>query len=247
MNTKNVVFALVTLSCLGAASVHAQAQEPKIDSATIARANKPILRRGELIGVLATTGIAMVFDKKLLNTIHDPHDAFGRSVSDFGNALGNGVYVYPTLLAASIVGKVMGSRGVYGVSSRALKSTLLAGVSVVVLKSLIGRERPFLHDDPFKFHPFNLHDSTNSFPSGHTTVAFALATSFAREIKGTWDDVLFYAMATTTAYARMHDNRHWMSDVVFGAGVGILSTRFIHRREAKLLMGKSVLGASVDF
>jgi membrane-associated phospholipid phosphatase len=102
-------------------------------------------------------------------------------------------------------------------------------------------------NSPFKFHPFNLHDSTNAFPSGHTTVAFALATSFAREIKGTWDDVLFYALATTTAYARMHDNKHWMSDVVFGAGIGILSTRFIHRREAKLLVGKSVLGASLEF
>ena len=247
MNTKHVVFVLVSLSSLGVASVQAQAQEPKIDSATIARANKPIFRKWEVIGVLGTTAIAMAFDKKLLNTIHDPHDSFGRGVSDFGNALGNGVYVYPTLLAASIAGKVIGSRAVYGVSSRALKSTLLAGASVIVLKSLIGRERPPISNDPFKFHPFNLHDSTNSFPSGHTTVAFALATSFAREIKGTWDDVLFYSMATATAYARMHDNRHWMSDVVFGAGLGITATRFIHRREAKLLVGKSVLGASLEF
>jgi membrane-associated phospholipid phosphatase len=247
MHTKNAVFVLVVLSGLGATSAQAQAQEPKIDSATIARANKPILRRGELIGVLATTGIAMAFDKKVLNTIHDPHDSFGRSVSDFGNALGNGVYVYPTLLVASIAGKAIGSRAVYGVASRALKSTLLAGVSAFALKFLVGRERPPVSDNAFKFHPINFKDSTNSFPSGHATVAFALATSFAREIKGTWDDVLFYTMATTTAYARMHDNRHWLSDVVFGAGVGILSTRFIHRREAKLLVGKSVLGASLEF
>jgi membrane-associated phospholipid phosphatase len=45
----------------------------------------------------------------------------------------------------------------------------------------------------------------------------------------------------------MHDNKHWMSDVVFGAGLGILSTRFIHRREAKLLLGKNVMGASLEF
>lgn len=247
VKTRNVLFVLLSLIGLGATSAHAQAQEPRIDSATIARANKPIFRKWEVIGVLGTTGLAMAFDKTLINKIHDPHDSFGKNVSKFGNALGNGLYVYPALLAASIAGKVAGSRGVYGVSSRALKSTLLAGVSVIIAKSIIGRERPFIHDDPFKFHPFNLHDSTNSFPSGHTTVAFALATSFAREIKGTWDDVLFYTMATATAYARMHDNKHWMSDVVFGAGLGITATRFIHRREAKLLLGKSVLGMSFDF
>jgi membrane-associated phospholipid phosphatase len=237
----------IFVALIAAPSLQAQAQEPKFDSATVARANKPLFRRGEVIGVLATTGIAMVFDKKLLNTIHDPHDSFGRTVSDFGNALGNPLYVYPPLLAAAIVGKAAGSRGLYGVSSRALKSTLVAGASVFLLKSLIGRERPPVSDDPFKFHPINFHDETNSFPSGHTTVAFALATSFAREIKGTWDDILFYSMATATAYARMHDNRHWMSDVVFAAGLGITATRFVHRREAKLLLGKHVLGASLEF
>jgi membrane-associated phospholipid phosphatase len=245
MRIRLIAFGLAAL--IAAQSLQAQAQEPKFDSATVARANKPIFRKWEVIGVLGTTGLAMVFDKKLLNTIHDPHDSFGRSVSDFGNALGNPLYVYPPLLVAALVGKAAGNRGIYGVSSRALKSTLLAGASVFVLKSLIGRERPPVSDDPFKFHPINFHDETNSFPSGHTTVAFALATSFAREIKGTWDDVLFYTLATTTAYARMHDNKHWMSDVVFGAGLGITATRFIHRREAKLLLGKHVLGASLEF
>lgn len=241
------VIPIIFAAMLSAQSLQAQAQEPKFDSATVARANKPIFRKWEVIGVLGTTALALAFDKPLLNTIQDPNDTFGRSVSDFGNALGNGLYVYPTLLAASIAGKVAGSRGVYGVSSRALKSTLLAGVSVIIVKSIIGRERPFVNNNPFKFHPINFKDKTNSFPSGHTTLAFALATSFAREIKGTWDDVLFYSMATATAYARMHDNKHWMSDVVFGAGLGITATRFIHRREAKLLLGKNVIGASVEF
>jgi membrane-associated phospholipid phosphatase len=239
--------AFVFAALISAQSLQAQAQEPRFDSATVARANKPIFRKWEVIGVLGTTGIAMAFDKTILNTLHDPHDSFGRSVSDFGNALGNGLYVYPTLLAAAVVGKVAGSRKVYGVSSRALKSTLLAGASVIIIKSLIGRERPFVSDNAFKFHPVNFKDKTNSFPSGHTTVAFALATSFAREIRGTWDDVFFYSLATTTAYARMHDNKHWLSDVVFGAGLGITATRFIHRREARLLLGKHTIGASLDF
>lgn len=231
--------ALIAAHALGA-----QAQEPKFDSATIVRATKPILRRGEVLVTLAATGLAMAFDQPIRNRIHDPKDSFGRAVSDFGNAFGNTLYVYPGLLASSILGKAIGSRGLYGVSSRALKSTLLAGAGTVILKSLVGRERPAA-DNAYRFHPFRFKD--NSFPSGHTAVAFALATSFAREIRGTWDDVALYSLATLTAYSRMHDDRHWMSDVVFGAGVGILSTRFIHRREAKLLIRPSGVGASLTF
>lgn len=243
MNTKTVRFALVSLLGLGAVS--AQAQQPKIDSVTIARANKPILRLGELLGVLGTTGIGLALDQTLRNTIHDPTDQVGKTASKFGNAIG-GPFVYPTLALMAVAGKVLPSKGLYGVSTRALKSTLVGGAGSLVLKYLIGRERPTNSpDNNLSFHPFSLKD--NSFPSGHTTVAFALATSFAREIDGVWDDALFFTLATTTAYARMHDDRHWFSDVVFGAGVGILSARFVHRREAKILLGKSVIGASLEF
>ena len=57
---------------IAAQSLQAQAQEPKFDSATVARANKPIFRKWEVIGVVGTTAIALAFDKSLLNTIHDP-------------------------------------------------------------------------------------------------------------------------------------------------------------------------------
>jgi membrane-associated phospholipid phosphatase len=240
MHIKPIVLCVIFSSGLSAAP--ALAQEPKIDSVTLARANKPILRPGELIGVLATTGIGMALDQTFRNKIHDPN---GSIAIDAGNAIGS-VWVYPTLLAGAVLGKAAGSKTLYGVSSRALKSVLVGGAGGMVLKVLVGRERPT--DSPennLKFHPVTFSD--NSFPSGHTTVAFALATSFSREIDGVWDDVAFFSLASLTAYSRMHDDRHWFSDVVFGAGIGILSARFVHRREAKILVGKSVLGASLDF
>lgn len=229
----------------GITATEGRAQEPKADSATIARANKPIIRTGELVGVLGSTGLAMILDQALRDRIHDPHDSFGRTASDIGNAIGSG-YVYPTLLALAIGGKALGSKGLYGVSSRALKSTLVAGAGGMVLKVIIGRERPARSpDSPFAFHPISFKD--NAFPSGHTTVAFALATSFAREIEGQWDDAIFFTLATLTAYSRMHDDKHWASDVVFGAGVGILASRFVHRREAKIAIGRGLVGASFSF
>lgn len=65
-----------------------------------------------------------------------------------------------------------------------------------------------------------------SFPSGHTATAFAAAEFMRQEYKDVspWYGVAGYAMAATTGYLRMYNNKHWLSDVVAGAGVGILAT-----------------------
>lgn len=66
----------------------------------------------------------------------------------------------------------------------------------------------------------------NSFPSGHTATAFMTATMLRREYgcRSPWFGVGGYAAATTVAVMRQLNNRHWMSDVMVGAGIGILAT-----------------------
>jgi membrane-associated phospholipid phosphatase len=69
----------------------------------------------------------------------------------------------------------------------------------------------------------------HSFPSGHTAEAFVSAEFFHQEYKGRlhWTATAgAYAVATSVAYLRMYHNKHWLSDVVAGAGIGIASTRF---------------------
>lgn len=67
----------------------------------------------------------------------------------------------------------------------------------------------------------------NSFPSGHTSNAFVGAELMHQEYgqQSIWYSVAGYAVATTTGYLRMYNNRHWFSDVIMGAGLGILSTK----------------------
>lgn len=67
--------------------------------------------------------------------------------------------------------------------------------------------------------------SKNSFPSGHTATAFAAATMLHHEYGGrsVWYSVGGYAAAVATGISRVLNNRHWISDVVAGAGIGILS------------------------
>ena len=67
--------------------------------------------------------------------------------------------------------------------------------------------------------------SYNSFPSGHTATAFMGAEFLRREYwkVSPWIGIAGYAVATGTGFFRMYNNRHWLTDVIAGAGIGILS------------------------
>ena len=88
----------------------------------------------------------------------------------------------------------------------------LMGISVNSLKSATKVMRP---DG----------SSRNSFPSGHTATAFMGAELLRREYKDVspWIGVAGYAVAAGTGFFRMYNNRHWFTDVVAGAGIGIMS------------------------
>lgn len=95
-----------------------------------------------------------------------------------------------------------------------LMSNAIMGVAVQSLKDITKVQRP----DGF---------GTNAFPSGHTATAFVSAEFLRQEYKDVspWYGIAGYAAATTTAYLRMYNNRHWFRDLLPGAGIGILSTK----------------------
>lgn len=70
----------------------------------------------------------------------------------------------------------------------------------------------------------------NSFPSGHTAIAFMGAEFLWQEYKDVspWYGVAGYTVATATGLLRIHNNMHWFGDVAFGAGIGILGTKLAY-------------------
>ncbi|HMI08413.1 MAG TPA: phosphatase PAP2 family protein [Flavobacterium sp.] len=96
-------------------------------------------------------------------------------------------------------------------------SYLIMSSTVLGLKSITKVERP---DG----------SSKNSFPSGHTATAFAGAEFMWQEYKdqSIWYGISGYAVATGTGLFRMYNNRHWLTDVAAGAGIGIMSTKIAY-------------------
>jgi PAP2 superfamily len=98
-----------------------------------------------------------------------------------------------------------------------IKSELLVGMLTYSLKRITAVPRP----DTGK---------PTSFPSGHTAQAFAAATFMAKEYghKSVWYSVGAYTLATGIGTMRVMNNRHWVSDVLVGAGIGIFSTNIVY-------------------
>jgi membrane-associated phospholipid phosphatase len=111
---------------------------------------------------------------------------------------------------------------------------IATGVANGAVKFGVGRERPSSTEDPHRFVPFNAKDRWQSFPSGHATVAFSLAASISEEAREPWVTALTYGTATLVGWSRVYEDRHWASDVVGGALVGVATSRWtIHRLHAR--------------
>ena len=111
---------------------------------------------------------------------------------------------------------VMGVNGKHNFTDR----SVIYGISTVIMASTVFATKDITH----QLRPDG--SDHNSFPSGHTATAFAAAEFMRKEYQDVsiWYGVAGYAAAATTGYLRMYNNKHWLSDVVAGAGVGILST-----------------------
>ena len=94
--------------------------------------------------------------------------------------------------------------------------------------------------------------SANSWPSGHTATSFVGATVLHKEYgltRSPWYSVAGYGVATATGVMRVLNNRHWVSDVISGAGIGILSGELGYAICDLLFKGKGLLrnDLEVDF
>jgi membrane-associated phospholipid phosphatase len=113
------------------------------------------------------------------------------------------------------------------------EAVLISSGITGLLKGALGRARPFVTGDTnprdFKFGKGFSNADRQSFPSGHTTTAFAAASAVTSEMRRLYPQYVWfvapvmYGGATMVGLSRMYHNKHWASDVVLGAAVGTFS------------------------
>ena len=189
------------------------------------RAHPPVPRlfsRKDLLFLAGTTAavtVAVFNDRWLTDkAVSASNNRFQKRLAEAAQPLGNPMYVLP---AAGIVygfGRVVNHPKL---ERRAVRVALAVGVSGVLstaIKEAVGRERP--SESPDNTHVFKPFSGHASFPSGHASTAFAAAVALDLETSSRWVPYVVYPAATAVAWSRVHDDKHWTSDVVAGAALG---------------------------
>lgn len=211
------------------------------------------LRDWRTVGTVALVG-------GILFRVDEPLQRYALRLRDSSVVVRN-VSKYVTRFGGPYEAYILAGLGAYGFifkNEKVKTTTLLATQAYITgaamesfLKLLSGRQRPSYYDprqievEP-KFHgPFTSYGKdingkriNSSFPSGHTTVAFAAATVFAMEYKDRpLVPLISYSAATLIGLSRITENKHWITDVFFGGVLGYFTGRLVvnnYHRYAKL-------------
>lgn len=147
-------------------------------------------------------------DRSVYNDMHEDYPHFSSPIDN---------YMQYSPAAAAYVLKIAGIHGKSTLSDQTavyFLSTAIMSTSVTFFKRTIHQLRPN-------------GSSFSSFPSGHTATAFAAAELMNQEFgdRSIWYGIAAYSAATATGILRVYNNAHWFSNIIAGAGFGILSTK----------------------
>lgn len=195
--------------------VNAQTKEFKNDSLKNIKTKKTFFKRTTVPRILIGSGIILTGTALENDIQHDVRNFVG---SDFATTIDDHLWKVPLaqMYTADLLG-IESKNHWFDQSKNAFIAHTINKHVTRALKDLFGKERPNGYNNV-------------SFPSGHTSKAFTSATILYEEFKDTnpWLAYSGYVFASTTGFLRIANNAHYLSDVLAGAGLGILITKLVY-------------------
>ncbi|MCI0449024.1 MAG: phosphatase PAP2 family protein [Chlorobi bacterium] len=183
--------------------------------------------------VIAGTVLSSTVDKDFRNAVS--RRGFETYNHDFWDApTAYGFVQYPSIFSGVLyaIGLATRESEIRKTGRMLAQALAYSGTLTIGLRYLFGRHRPFTSEkNQYEFSWLNTAGDTQSFPSGHIVVAVATSTILAEQIDTWWARVVLYGFAGLTAYARLYNDKHWLSDVIFGTALGYGSAKFVLNRE----------------
>lgn len=224
------IWAVMVMAVLFCAPHSVWAQESPEDS------GGGLWRRGEtllVLGGLAGAGALSLWDE-------DIRESFQKNRDGTFDDLGDGLEVLGEPLVSLGIGGALWGYGWWRkdpdlarTGRQAFDAVFIAEATTVLLKYASGRDRPFVSGSSGSFDPFTRTVDSDSFPSGHTSGAFALAAVLSRNTDSSLASWGYYGLATLVGLSRIYQDDHWASDVAVGALIGEVSGRLAMRWDQK--------------
>lgn len=196
-----------------------------------------------LSAVLGAGIFMYAVDQDINSWFQNNRSAISENASRFITNLGQGVVLGAILASLYVSGEFFHQDSLRKTALIGFESLVISGVLVASLKFFLGRSRPFNGESSSVFRPLSLKSSYQSFPSGHATSAFAVAAVIADQSKTLAVDLLTYTFAGFVAVSRVHEGKHWTSDVLVGSALGY----FIGKKVSSLNRNRDAGKTMVSF
>jgi membrane-associated phospholipid phosphatase len=179
-----------------------------------------------LVGV--GTILVMQADQPIRDALMKDQNYYKSGPVEFGRLWGE---TYSTTIIAAtfgLHGLLADNKSTKKVGFEIMQAALYSGGVTSVLKYAFGRARPFMKKGSADYQPFTLlDDGFHSFPSGHTTLAFALSTVLSRNAQSNALKIAAFIPAALTVFSRVYQDYHWTSDCLFSAVVGFVVATWV--------------------
>ncbi len=173
-------------------------------------------------GLASAAGLALfAYDDGLYGCVQDHMTPLSRDAFPVLTLAGDGGYLAGLLGLLYLGGEAFDSLPLRRTAVLGLESYVASGLVVLVIKAAVGRARPYAGEGPYSFHPLSFSGRNASFVSGHSASAFAVAAVVAGTTQSALVDALVYGLAGLVAISRIHESKHWPSDVLGGSLIGL--------------------------
>jgi membrane-associated phospholipid phosphatase len=183
-----------------------------------------------IVGTIALTGAEMIlfsYDAQIKSYVQNWRTPQSDKITKYIEPVGRG-YV-PLGISAGLwcYGYLTHNYKWSHAGLKSFKAFIFTDAAVGLIKYSVQRARPYSTENPYNIRSiFNTRNNV-SFPSGHTADAFALATAICHYIPNKYYHIPIYLLASAVGLSRIHDNKHWASDVMMGAVIGTVVTKTI--------------------
>lgn len=183
-----------------------------------------------IVGAIATTGAEMIlftYDAQIKTFAQHWRTPQSDRITKFIEPIGRGYIPLGISAGIGVLGCITHNNTLTNAGLQSFKALIITDAVVGIIKYSVQRTRPYATDNPYNIHSiFNTRNNV-SFPSGHTADAFAMATAICHFIPNKYYHIPIYLLATAVGLSRIHDNKHWASDVFMGAVIGTAVTKTI--------------------
>ncbi|MFA6583889.1 MAG: phosphatase PAP2 family protein [Elusimicrobiaceae bacterium] len=173
-------------------------------------------------GIVGGSLLAFTIDDIVRQNLKTQRSGFFTSLSDITTHWGDWKQQIPIFAGTYIVALATKDATLHKIVADGIEASVFAaGIINPILVYATGRDLPNANENAMTFKPMT--PGRYSFPSGHTTAAFALSTVIDQNLRakfGYWQTPIVYAMAAGCGISRVYDHTHYVSEVIFGAGVG---------------------------